>query len=246
MIIYPAIDLRQGRCVRLQQGNAAAETVFADDPLDAALAWVNAGAQWLHMVNLDGALGQSAEANIEALKRVLGAVDVPVQFGGGIRAIEDIEQILELGIDRVILGTVAVREPEIVRQSVAEFGSDRIAVGIDARDGMVAVEGWTAISQVRAVDLGRQMRMMGVTRVIYTDISRDGMLSGVNVQSTAELAQSTGLGVIASGGVATLDDIRALVAQSDQGIEGVIIGMALYRSAFTLQDALKIASEEVD
>ncbi|MBN1401815.1 MAG: 1-(5-phosphoribosyl)-5-((5-phosphoribosylamino)methylideneamino)imidazole-4-carboxamide isomerase, partial [Anaerolineae bacterium] len=176
MIVYPAIDLRKGRCVRLQQGDAAAETVFVDDPADAARRWASEGAEWLHVVNLDGALGEAGEANLAAVRRILAAADLPVQFGGGLRSLEDVSALLELGAARVILGTVALREPEVVQAALQRFGPERIAVGIDARAGLVAVHGWRDVSTVGATDLALQMRALGIERVVYTDIARDGML----------------------------------------------------------------------
>lgn len=241
MIVYPAVDMRKGRCVRLVQGDADAETVFADDPVDAAQRWVSEGTEWLHLVNLDGALGDSGEENLAALVRILGAVDVPVQFGGGLRSLDDVGQLLGMGASRVILGTVAVREPQVVERAIARHGPDHISVGIDARDGYVAIHGWVDVSEVAADDLARRMRDMGVERVVHTDVSRDGMLTGVNVEASAELAQASGVQVIASGGVASLDDIRACKAREGEGIEGVIVGMALYRGAFRLSEALSIA-----
>ena len=243
MIVYPAVDMRKGRCVRLVQGDADAETVFADDPVDAAQRWVSQGADWLHVVNLDGALGESGEANLGALARILAAVDVPVQFGGGLRCLEDVDRLLSLGVDRVILGTVAVREPQVVEAAIARHGPGRIVVGIDARDGHVAIYGWVDVSEVAADDLARRMREMGVERVVHTDVCRDGMLTGVNVESSVALAQASGVQVIASGGVASLDDIRACKARETDGIEGVVVGMALYKGAFRLSDALSIAGE---
>ena len=246
MIIYPAIDLRKGRCVRLRQGRTAAETVFADDPRDAARRWAAEGAQWLHVVNLDGALGESGAANLSALEGILTSVALPVQLGGGIRTLEDIVQLLKLGVTRVVLGTMAVRQPDLVTQSIQRFGSDRVVVGIDARDGFVAIHGWQATSQTRALDLARSMRTLGVERTVYTDIQRDGMLSGVNVEATAELARHSGMSVIASGGVASIDDIVALAAHEADGVEGVIIGMALYRGTVELADVLRVAKGEVE
>lgn len=244
MIIYPAIDLRKGRCVRLQQGDATAETVFAADPADAARRWLAEGAEWLHVVNLDGALGEAAGENLAALERILPVASVPVQFGGGLRTLEDVARLLELGVARVILGTAAVRQPELVQAAVAQYGAERVLVGIDARDGLVAVHGWLDTSTVRAADLGGQMRALGVTRLVYTDIHRDGMLTGVNAEATAALARETGLRVIASGGVATLDDIQRLRACEPEGVDGVIIGMALYRGAIALPAALRVARGE--
>ena len=244
MIVYPAIDLRKGRCVRLQQGDAAAETVFAADPADAARRWLAEGAEWLHIVNLDGALGEAAGENLVALERILQVANVPVQFGGGLRTLDDVARLLKLGVTRVILGTAAVRQPELVGAAIAQHGAERVIVGIDARDGLVAVHGWLDTSAVRAADLGLQMRALGVTRVVYTDIRRDGMLTGVDAEATAALARETGLRVIASGGAATLDDIRRLRACETEGVDGVIIGMALYRGAIALPAALRVARGE--
>ena len=241
MIIYPAIDLRGGRCVRLQQGDFAAETVFADDPVQAALRWVDEGASWLHVVNLDGALGLKGADNLEALRRILATVRVPIQFGGGVRSAEDVDRLLGEGVARVVLGTVAISKPDIVRDALYSHGADHIAVGIDAREGRVAIHGWTDMSAMEAMDLAVQMRVLGVSRVVYTDIGRDGMLTGVNAVASARLARASGLQVIASGGVASLDDIRVLKGYEGDGVEGVIIGMALYRGLVHLTEALLIA-----
>lgn len=240
MIIYPAIDLRGGRCVRLQQGNAAAETIFADDPAEAARRWASEGAQWLHVVNLDGALGQSGTTNLEALKRILAAVDLPVQFGGGLRSTEDVERLLKFGVARVILGTVAVRQPQVVEEALQRFGTERVGVGIDARDGYVAIHGWQDTSSIEATVLAKQMRSLGVEWIVHTDIRRDGMLTGVNVEATVQLARAFGGRVIASGGVASLDDIRALLDHEGDGIAGIIVGMALYRGTIQLPQALQL------
>ncbi|MEA3406693.1 MAG: 1-(5-phosphoribosyl)-5-[(5-phosphoribosylamino)methylideneamino]imidazole-4-carboxamide isomerase [Chloroflexota bacterium] len=244
MIVYPAIDLRGGRCVRLQQGDAGAETVFADDPAEAARRWAAEEAEWLHVVNLDGALGESGAANLVALERIMEAVDLPIQFGGGLRSLEDVERLLDMGVARVILGTVAVRDPQIVEQAVAAHGAQRVIVGIDARDGLVAIHGWVDTSDVQAVALARRMRDVGIERVVYTDVRRDGMLTGVNVAATVELARASRLRVIASGGVSSLDDIRALKAHEKEGVEGVIIGMALYRGEIELAQAQELAAAE--
>lgn len=243
MIVYPAIDMRGGRCVRLRQGDFAAETVFADDPADAARRWVDEGAAWLHVVNLDGALGEvgADSPNLAALERILRVVPAPVQFGGGVRSLEDVARLLGLGVARVILGTVAVRQPEVVAEAVAQHGAERVAVGIDARDGRVTVQGWTEAAETTAPELAARMAALGVRHAIYTDVGRDGMLVGVNVEGTVGLARASGLQVIASGGVASLDDVRALKAREDEGIAGVIIGMALYREAIRLPEALAVA-----
>ena len=242
MIVYPAIDLRAGRCVRLRQGDFTAETVFAADPVEAARRWADEGAAWLHIVNLDGALGaggEAAGANLAALERIRAAVPLSVQFGGGVRSLDDVARLLAMGVSRVVLGTVAVRHPEVVAEAVARHGAEHIVVGIDARGGRVAVQGWTESSQVTARDLASRVAALGAAHAVYTDVGRDGMLAGVDVEGTAALAQASGLRVVASGGVATLDDVRALAARAGDGISGVIIGMALYRGTVRLAEALE-------
>ncbi|MCO6449321.1 MAG: 1-(5-phosphoribosyl)-5-[(5-phosphoribosylamino)methylideneamino] imidazole-4-carboxamide isomerase [Caldilineales bacterium] len=260
MIIFPAIDLRHGRCVRLQQGDPNAETVYGDDPAAMARHWASHGAEWLHVVNLDGAFADddrsarvladslspellaSLPVNWRRLHEICRAVSIPVQFGGGMRRLDDVELALALGAQRVILGTVAVRNPRIVSQALERFGPERIVVGIDARDGWVATQGWTQTSGLNAVDLAQAMATAGVRRIVYTDIARDGMLTGVNVTATVALAEASGLAVIASGGVASLADIEALAAVSDHGIEGVIVGQALYAGRLDLRAALAVAA----
>jgi phosphoribosylformimino-5-aminoimidazole carboxamide ribotide isomerase len=245
MIVFPAIDLRHGRCVRLRQGRAEDETVYDDDPAAVARRWVAQRAEWLHVVNLDGAFGETASQssrpiNLRRLEEIHTAVpETPIQFGGGMRSLFDVETALGLGAARVILGTVAVRNPELVAEAIGRFGAERIVAGIDAHDGQVATHGWLETSDVTAVALGRAMRARGVIRAVYTDIARDGMLTGVNVEATALLARETGLRVIASGGVASLEDLRRLKAMGN--IEGVIIGQALYTGALALWDAIRTA-----
>lgn len=241
MIIFPAIDIRNGKCVRLTEGRFDQETVFADNPVDMALRWQNEGGQFLHVVDLDGALA-GKPVNLGLVARIVDAVRIPVQLGGGIRNLETIEEILAAGVNRVILGSIAVRNPELVEQACCRFG-DRIVVGIDARDGQVAVEGWGISGGVGAEELAKRMAAVGVARIIYTDISRDGTLSGVNGAATAALAQAAGIPVIASGGVGSVADIYALQT-AGKGIEGVIVGKALYTGALTLTEALAAAREE--
>ncbi|MBN1656800.1 MAG: 1-(5-phosphoribosyl)-5-[(5-phosphoribosylamino)methylideneamino]imidazole-4-carboxamide isomerase [Anaerolineae bacterium] len=240
MIILPAIDLRRGRCVRLRQGRAEDETVYDDDPAAVARRWAEAGAEWLHVVNLDGAFGEGATLNLQRLAGIRAAVpETPIQFGGGIRSVEGVARAIGLGATRVVLGTAAVRDPEMVSEAVARFGPERIVVGIDARDGQVAVHGWQEAGGVTAVALGREMRRRDVVRAVYTDIARDGMLSGVNVEATAALGRATGLLVIASGGVASLKDLCWL--REEPGIEGAIVGQALYRGQVSLAEAIRVA-----
>lgn len=239
MIVFPAIDLHQGKCVRLRQGRPEAETVFSDDPVAMAEHWASQGAEWLHIVNLDGAFGQ-ASVNVRMVAEITATVAIPVQFGGGLRTMTDIEEALELGVARVILGTVAVKEPSLVAEAVRHFAAERIVVGIDVRGGKVATHGWQEVSSVTALELAFRVRDLGVERVVYTDIARDGMLSGVNVEAVRELAQHTGLKVIASGGVASLEDLRRLKKVEADGVEGVIIGQALYSGALDLREAIEI------
>ena len=242
MILFPAIDIRNGRCVRLTEGKFECETVFAEDPAEMAVRWADAGAEYLHVVDLDGALaGQSS--NTEVIKRILAKVKIPVQVGGGIRTLANIENMLALGVSRVILGSVAVRDPELVREACQKFPG-QVVVGIDAKNGEVAVEGWGIGGGIGAVELAKKMAAVGVEHIIFTDISRDGMLSGVNVEATAELAKTSGIKVIASGGVSSLADIKALQAHAADGIEGCIIGKAIYTGALDLKEALAVLKEE--
>ena len=237
MIVYPAIDIRRGRVVRLVHGDPERETVHGDDPVAVAARWRDAGAKWLHVVNLDGALGEAAQA-LDILQAI-AALGVPVQFGGGLRSLDDAARALDAGASRVILGTLAVREPEQAGEAVARFGADAVAVALDARGDRVATHGWQQVSAWTPAELGRRFAEMGVRHALFTDVSRDGDLSGVAVEATAALARETGLAVIASGGVAGLDDLRALRAARD--IAGVVIGKALYTGALRLEDALEAA-----
>jgi phosphoribosylformimino-5-aminoimidazole carboxamide ribotide isomerase len=244
MIIFPAIDLRRGRCVRLRQGDPAAETVFGDDPAAMARHWAELGAQWLHVVNLDGALGdQGPDAlNWQRLAEIRAAVALPIQFGGGLRTLDDVAWALDLGATRIVLGTAAVQRPELAAAAVQRFGAEAIVAGLDAREGMVATHGWQAASDLHVHDLGRQLRQAGALRAVYTDIARDGMLSGVDAEGSAELARQTGLRVIASGGVRDLADIRRLKALEMDGIEGVIVGQAIYTGSLDLRQAIEAAA----
>ena len=242
MILFPAIDIRNGRCVRLTEGKFECETVFAEDPAEMAVRWADAGAEYLHVVDLDGALaGQSG--NTEVIKRILAKVKMPVQVGGGIRTLANIENMLALGVSRVILGSVAVRDPELVREACQKFPG-QVVVGIDAKNGEVAVEGWGIGGGIGAIELAKKMAAVGVEHIIFTDISRDGMLSGVNVEATAELAKASGVKVIASGGVSSLADLKALQLHEADGIEGCIIGKAIYTGALDLKEALAALKEE--
>ena len=241
MIIYPAIDIRGGRCVRLTEGRFDAETVFADDPAEMALKWAGMGAEFLHLVDLDGALAGEGK-NVPVIERILQSVNIPVQLGGGIRNLETIEKLLALGVTRLILGSAAVKNPQLVEEACKKYPG-HIAVGIDAKNGEVAIEGWGKGSGVAATELAKKMAAYGVETIIYTDISRDGMLSGVNVEATAALARACGVPIIASGGVASLEDIRRVKAVEADGVQGCIIGKAIYTGAVDLKEALALAKE---
>lgn len=237
MILYPAIDMKQGRCVRLLRGDMASATVFGEDPAAQARAFAAAGFAWLHLVDLDGAFA-GRSVNAAAVEAVLAAVEIPVQLGGGIRDRAEIEAWLARGVARVILGTAALRDPDLVR-AAARAHPGRIAVGIDARDGRVAVEGWAETSEVGSLDLARRFEDAGVAALIYTDIERDGALGGVNVAATAALARAVAVPVIASGGVGSLADLRALKA-SGADLDGVIAGRALYEGRILAAEALAV------
>ncbi len=233
-IVYPAIDLRGGKVVRLKEGDPARMTSYSDDPADAARRWLDAGAEWLHVVNLDGAFGESDNANQAALESIL-KLGARVQFGGGMRSLDAAARALSLGVSRVVLGTIAVEQPDVVANALKNFGADKIAVGIDARDGLVRVRGWKDDSGISATDLALQMRTLGLGTVIFTDIRRDGLGSGLNIPATRALADVSGFGVIASGGVHTLEDV---IAARDADLAGVIVGRALYEGTIELADCL--------
>ena len=240
MILYPAIDLKDGACVRLVRGVMEQATVFNTDPGDQAQAFEEQGFDWLHLVDLNGAFA-GRPVNAEAVDKVLASITIPVQLGGGIRNMQTIEGWLERGVRRVILGTVALHQPELVKEACKRFPG-QIAVGIDAREGFVAVSGWSESSTVRALDLALRYEDSGAAAIIYTDINRDGAMGGVNVEATADLAFALTTPVIASGGVSTLDDLRALKAEEHTGIEGVIVGRALYDGRIDIKEALALLS----
>lgn len=243
MMIFPAIDIRGGKCVRLFKGDFSQETVFSDHPSVMARKWQSQGAQFLHLVDLDGALTGKSQ-NLAAVKEILEAIQIPAELGGGIRTMENIEEVLSLGIHRVILGSIAVRNPELVKEACKAYGGGRVVVGIDAKDGIVAVDGWGVSGDIKVEELAKQMAEVGVTTIIYTDISRDGTLSGVNVEATAALAKASGLSIIASGGVKSLEDIRQLKLHEKDGIDGVIVGKSIYTGSLDLAKAIEIAGKE--
>jgi phosphoribosylformimino-5-aminoimidazole carboxamide ribotide isomerase len=237
MIIYPAIDLKGGKCVRLYQGDMTQDTVYNDDPAAQAHEWARAGFSWIHVVDLDGAVG-GAPANSHAVREIIKAVDLPVQLGGGIRTMAQMEHWLQEGLSRVILGTAAVRDPELVKRACREF-PDQIAVGIDAREGRVSVEGWVHDANISAAELAKHFEDAGVAAIIYTDIARDGTGQGVNLDETIALARSTSIPVIASGGVGSIDDIHAV---KKSGLPGVIVGKAFYSKSIDPKEALLAAA----
>jgi phosphoribosylformimino-5-aminoimidazole carboxamide ribotide isomerase len=242
MLIIPAIDLKDGKCVRLRQGRMEDDTVFSDDPVAMARRWVEGGARRLHLVDLNGAFaGEPVNGGI--VREIAKAFPtLPIQIGGGIRSLDTIRAYLDAGVQFVIIGTKAVKEPQFVKDACREFRG-HIIVGIDAKNGMVATDGWADVSSVRAVDLAKQFRDDGVSAVVYTDIARDGMMQGVNVEETARLARESALPVIASGGVTNLDDIRRLKAAARDGIVGAITGRAIYEGTLDLRAAQALADQ---
>lgn len=239
MIIYPALDLRGGKVVRLRQGDPNQQTIYGDNPIAVADRWIAAGAEWLHVVNLDGAFAEHNQN--ERIVEQLAQTGIPVQFGGGLRSLEDVRRAFDLGVSRVVLGTLAVEDPTSVEAVIARWSHDSVAVALDARDGEVVVKGWTEGAAISAVELGQRMAELGARWALYTDVSRDGELSGVNIEATVHLAKETGLNVIASGGVTALGEIVSL-KESGQ-VAGVILGTALYEGIIDLSEAIRLAGE---
>ena len=239
MEVIPAIDLRAGRCVRLHQGDFERETVFSDDPVAMALQWQAQGGTRLHVVDLDGA-ASGEPTHLGVISDIVSALEIPVQVGGGIRSVATATAWLEAGVERVVIGTAAVRDPDMVAEVCRDHGSERVVVSVDARDGMVALQGWTEPSQVTVLDLAHRMADLGIVRLLYTDIARDGMLTGPDLATNAKLVEETGMAILASGGVSSVGDVRQLVTT---GVEGVIVGRALYTGAVILPEAAAAATE---
>lgn len=237
-VIYPAIDIRNGKCVRLTQGDYDQETVYHEDPVEVAKAWEAQGAKWIHLVDLDGAKA-GYPVNEALIGRIAAAVQVPVQIGGGLRTFENVKKLLELGVSRVIIGTAAVENQEFAEKVLETYG-DQVAVGIDARDGYVATRGWLEMSQIKAEDLAIHFAKKGAKTFIFTDISRDGMMGGPNVEAIVSIAKASGQSVIASGGVSTYEDLILLSQHTADGVSGAITGKALYSKAIELSKALKL------
>ncbi|MBO8176190.1 MAG: 1-(5-phosphoribosyl)-5-[(5-phosphoribosylamino)methylideneamino]imidazole-4-carboxamide isomerase [Bacillus sp. (in: Bacteria)] len=242
--LYPAIDLRNGKCVRLFQGDFTKETVYSETPLEVAKAFVDQGAEWLHIVDLDGAKIGTPQ-NKQTIVQMLSELKVAVQIGGGIRSERDIEWYLENEASRLIIGSLAVRKPELIGEWVKTYGSSTFAVSLDAKDGYVATDGWLKNSRKKAVDVAKQLADIGVETFIFTDIATDGTLSGPNVQAIEQLAVATGCSVIASGGVSSIDDVRKLVALKEKGVQGAIIGKALYTGKLSLEEAYSLVNSYV-
>lgn len=242
MLVIPAIDLQNGNCVRLSQGRKETATVYDGDPVKVARDFELAGARMLHVVDLDAAFSDSHSPNRRLLLQIIKAIKIPVQFGGGLRTVDDVKAVFETGVGRAIVGTLAVESPQILEQLVQLFSGDRIAVGIDAKDGEVMVRGWETQGKIRAVDLAQAVARAGVERIIYTDVNNDGMLTGLNLEQTLLLARESGLKVTASGGVSSLEDLKQLKALSAFGVDSVIVGKALYEGRFSFAEALLAVS----
>jgi phosphoribosylformimino-5-aminoimidazole carboxamide ribotide isomerase len=240
MLIIPAIDLKGGQCVRLSQGIKESARVYDGEPVEAARRFEADGARMLHVVDLDGAFDESLSPNRTVAREIIRAVRIPVQFGGGLRSVAAVRQMIESGAERVVIGTLAIESPELLGEMAGLFGS-HIAVGIDAKDGWVVTHGWQRREQTSAAELAQRIASLGVERIIYTDVGRDGMLQGINIEQTLSIARHSGLKVTASGGVSSLSDIQRVAEASAHGIDSVIIGKALYEKRFTLHEALQAA-----
>jgi phosphoribosylformimino-5-aminoimidazole carboxamide ribotide isomerase len=237
ILIIPAIDLRDGCCVRLTQGRKDNATVYDGDPIEIALSYEASGARMIHIVDLDGAFSEPNSRNRQVLHKIISRIKIPLQFGGGLRSLEDVGQVIELGASRVVVGTLAVESPDELAKLVDMFGS-RVCVGIDARDNQVMTRGWEKREIITAVELAQRVAALGVERIVYTDVARDGMLSGINLEQTCAISRASGLRVTASGGVSSLADINRLRSVSESGVDSVIVGKALYEGRFTLDEAI--------
>ncbi|MBF0287738.1 MAG: 1-(5-phosphoribosyl)-5-[(5-phosphoribosylamino)methylideneamino]imidazole-4-carboxamide isomerase [SAR324 cluster bacterium] len=237
MIVIPAIDLKNGKCVRLLQGKASQETIYSDDPASMAKSFEDAGAQRLHLVDLDGAFAGKT-ANLHTIKRIARAIDIPIELGGGIRILDDIKRMLDLGITSVIVGTMAVKEPEILESALQKYPGEQIILGVDSRQGKVAVQGWEEQTEINDAEFGKHWKNHGIERIIFTDIARDGMLTGPNLEALRHFAEGTQLKITASGGVSAKEDIDHLKNLGIPNIDHVIVGKAIYEGKILLNDIL--------
>lgn len=240
MLIIPAVDIKNGKCVRLFQGRLDSETVFSDDPAAMAKRWENEGAEIIHVIDLDGAVEKSPK-NLNSIQKIIESVEAYIQVGGGIRTEKTAKMYLDLGVKRVIIGTEAIKNPKFVKDACKAF-PDQIVVGIDARDGLVAIEGWTETTRIKAVDLARRFEDCGVAAINFTDIHRDGMETGPNIEATRRIAEAVSIPVVASGGVSTIEDIKKLMPLEAVGVVGVITGRALYSGSLSLKEAIKVSN----
>jgi phosphoribosylformimino-5-aminoimidazole carboxamide ribotide isomerase len=245
VLLVPAIDIRDGRCVRLVQGEPGTEKIYSNDPVQMAVLWRGENAKCLHVVDLDGAFEGSMK-NLELIRRMVNTVDIPIQIGGGIRTFEQVKQLIEIGVYRVVLGTAAIEDPELVTRSIASFGKSKLAIGIDAKNGIVMTKGWQKDSGINAIDLALAMKSRGVCRIIYTDISRDGMLNGPNFEAIKEIAVMSGLRVTASGGVSNFEDLRNIQELEKFGVDSVIVGKALYENRFPCEALWRMNEKDLD
>ena len=238
MLLIPAIDLKNGRCVRLLQGEADAETVYSDDPADMARSFEDAGAKRLHLVDLDGALGEQG-TNLDSIHSILKTISIPVQLGGGLRTADDVERMLKLGVSSVIIGTMAVKNPVVFEDIIKHYSGEQIFLGIDARNRKVAIEGWQEGTEIYDVDFALHWKKVGIQRVVFTDIARDGMLSGPNMEALRNFARGTGLKIVASGGVSSMEDLELLKTLESDGVDQVISGKAIYEGKLDLKEIFK-------
>lgn len=243
MRLLPAIDIRSGRCVRLRQGREDAETIYGDDPVAVAESWAQQGAEWLHIVNLDGAFGRASD-NLRIVQKIASARKVKIEFGGGLRSEEDVDHAFDLALDKVVLGTIAVADRAALSRILGKHGADRIVVALDARNGIVTTNGWTSNSGVSVIDAAREFENAGVKEVLYTDVGRDGMLNGPDVPRLRELFGRTMLDVIASGGIGSVEDLKLLARLQESRLAGVIVGKALYEKKFTYREAVEAVRAE--
>jgi len=239
MIVIPAVDISSGKCVRLRQGKKGDIKEYSDNPLEMALKWENEGAELLHLIDLDRTIDDS-EQNINIIENIVKILKIPVELGGGLRTMNDIEWALSIGVERVIIGTSVVENRKFVEEALRRFGNKKIIAGIDARNGYTAIRGWKETTKIKAIELAVEIEKMGIMTIIYTDIKRDGMLTGPNIEETKEIIKSTNLKIIASGGISSIEDIKNLKSLNQPRLEGVIIGKALYEDKFSLKDAMAL------